>query len=273
MFWINLTESFNHPPGHVTSMLGFGHVLPVDDLLTGDFGTINIDKYELVAPDNSRFDLGLPDLSSAPVRKSPSGMAVDSGDLGLRRISCTDSSAKGTYQVVAQSKPIFFTSYLDKNGKQRMAPKSMDAIEDLKTVLMSMKYETYAKSFYALGPWTDPNPLGYDLEIMPLDDLSSVRVGDLVRFKVTFKGKPVNISEKAINSMTCVSNTFGGPDKFQLESYLVDGVAQFRLPTAGQWVANVYLKQEVANDPALKDLKEKCTLVYTAGTVSFTVKP
>ncbi len=255
------------------SMFGFGHALPVDDLLTGNFGTIDINKYELVAPDNSRFDLGLPDLKSTAIQQSPSGMAVDSGDLGLRRISCTDKSIKGTYQVVARSKPIFFTSYLDTNGKQRMAPTSMDAIKDLKTVLMSMKYETFAKSFYALGEWTEPKPQGYDLEIMPLNDLSNVRVGDLVRFKVTFKGTPVNISEKAINRMTCVSNTFGGPDKFQLDSYLVDGIAQFRLPTAGQWVANVYFKQEVAGDPSLADLKGKCTLVYTAGTVSFTVKP
>jgi len=271
--WVALTESFNHPPGHVTSLVGFGHSLPIDDLLAGNYGTIALAKYDLVGPDNSRFDLGLPDLKVAPVKTSPTGMAVNTGDLGLRKIASTEKSTPGTYQVAVESKPAFFTTYIDKNGKHRMAPKSMDRIKDIKSVIASVKYEAFAKAFYAVGKWTSPEPLGNDLELMPLSDLSDVHVGDLIQFKVTYKGKPVTVSENAINRMTCVSNTFGGPDKFQLDSHLRNGIAQFRIPTAGQWLGNVYYKQAVGADPRVKDLEGKCTLVYTSATIFFTVKP
>ncbi|WP_147820746.1 DUF4198 domain-containing protein [Salidesulfovibrio onnuriiensis] len=273
MFWINLSESFNHPPGHVTSVLGFGHSLPLDDFLAGEHGVIKLDRYELVAPDKSRFALGLPDIQVSPAQQTPTKMAVTTGDLGLRKIARTRDSAPGTYQVVAQSRPMYFTSYLDAKGKQRMAPLSLDQIKDIKTPLVSMKYMSYAKSFFALDQWTAPEPVGHDLELMPLTDLSDLHAGDLVRFKVTFKGKPVSADAKAMHSMTCTSNTFGGPDKFHLDSYLMNGEAQFRMPSAGQWVANVYYKQEVAGSPQLENEKGKCTVIYTAGTIGFTVKP
>ena len=31
--WINLYESFAHPPGHAIVSLGWGHTVPMDDLL------------------------------------------------------------------------------------------------------------------------------------------------------------------------------------------------------------------------------------------------
>lgn len=271
--WITLVDSLAHPPGHVTSLLGFGHTPPFDDMLVGDFGSINLAKYELVGPDATRFDLGLPSGERHPQHKTPTNMEVCGGDLGLRKISCTGDSAEGTYQVAVESKPMFFSSYVDKAGKQRMAPKSMDGLKDAKKVLMSCKYETYAKSFFALKKWTDVKPLGHDLEIMPLDDLSDVHEGDLVRFKVMFRGQPLSCSESEFQRMTCTSNVFGGPDGFHLESYLFDGIATFRMPAAGQWVSNVMLHQMVADNPQLKDLQGKCLDVWIAASVSFNVKP
>jgi hypothetical protein len=45
------------------------------------------------------------------------------------------------------------------------------------------------------------------------------------------------------------------------------------MPAAGQWVANVYVKQDVTPESDLKELVGKCTTVYYAGTISFNVKP
>jgi hypothetical protein len=53
----------------------------------------------------------------------------------------------------------------------------------------------------------------------------------------------------------------------------MDGKAQFRMPSAGQWVVNVYVRQEVTPDNELKHLAGKCTTVWYAGTISFNVKP
>ena len=272
-FWINLNESFAHPPGHVTTLLGFGHVIPMDDLLTGDHGVIRLRDYSLVGPDGRVASLGLPSPKAEPKQKTPLGLVVQGGDLGLRKITLTGSTQPGTYQVAAQSQPTFFTMYLDPQGKKRMSPKTMDTLPRGSKVLASMKYQSFAKAFFAVKQWSDPKPLGHDLELMPLTDLSRARAGQVVRFKVTFRGKPVTSGFQGIETMTCTSNTFGGPDRFQLSAYLMDGVAQFRLPSAGQWVANVYIHRKTADDPGFKDLQGKCTDVYIAGAIGFTVKP
>ena len=271
--WVNLTESFVHPPGHVTAILGFGHCLPLDDLLTGDAGVIRLKNYLLVDPQGQSVDLGLPSAKVDPKQDTDMGLSVQKGDLGLRKIALSGTPKPGTYQVAAQSQPTFFTMYLDKKGKQRMAPKPMDAVKDAGKVLASMKYISYSKAFFAIKQWSEPKPLGYDLEIIPLTDLSKVRQNELVRFRVTYKGKPLSISASDILSMTCDSNTFGGPDGFRLSCYIINGQAQFRIPTAGQWVANIYLHKRVPGNPELADLQGKCTDVYIAGSVGFTVKP
>ena len=54
---------------------------------------------------------------------------------------------------------------------------------------------------------------------------------------------------------------------------VMNGKAQFRMPAAGQWIANIYYSERVAENPALKDLKGKCTMVYTAASITFNVKP
>eukprot|EP00831_Metopus_contortus_P005104 TRINITY_DN11915_c0_g2_i2.p1 TRINITY_DN11915_c0_g2~~TRINITY_DN11915_c0_g2_i2.p1 ORF type:complete len:604 (-),score=66.79 TRINITY_DN11915_c0_g2_i2:58-1842(-) len=273
MFWVNLTESRSHLPGHVLASLGFGHTLPLDDFLVGAHGAVKIGKYQLVSPDMKMQALGLPDTTNYPSEESPLKVSVTKGDLGLRKVTLSEEMKKGTYQVVAESEPIFFTQYTDKDNKERMAPKSMDRIKDISKVLLSIKYQAYAKTFFSVGEWSPPKPMGYDLEILPLTDLSDVHVGDLVDFMVTFRGKPVNSDGEKIHYLTAMSNTFGGPDGFCLGDMLIDGKATYRMPAAGQWMVNIFYSQEVANNPALADLKDKCGIVHTAASVSFEVKP
>jgi len=273
MFWVNLTESRNHPPGHVTSILGFGHVLPLDDFLVGDFGAIKVKKYEVVGPDQKTMDLGLPDAANISIEGGDLGLSATRSDLGVRKIALPKDAREGTYQVNVESVPMFFTKYIDNKGKKRVAPVPMDKVKDMKTPIASFKYQSFAKSYFAVDEWTKPEPRGYELEIMPLTDLSDLHVGDLVEFMVSFRGKPVSTTSDDTRTLTCSSNTFGGPDKFHLGSMLHGGHAQFRMPAAGQWIANIFYSEKVADNPALKDLADKCTIVYTAGSIFFNVKP
>ena len=272
-FWINLTESMTHPPGHVTTQLGFGHSLPVDDLLVGDHGAILIGKYHLVSPDGAAFDLGGIDATPRPPTQSPSKMSVYQGDLGLRKIAIAQDSMAGGYFVTAESVPMFMTRYVDAKGRMKMAPKAIDEIKDAKEVVESFRFKSYSKAFFSVGEWTAPKAAGHALEITPLSDMSNIRVGDLVRFKVEFNGKPVNASAKYIATMTCFSNTFGGPDGFHLSAFVIEGEAQFRMPTSGQWVANVLYQEKVENNPSMKAFQGKCTDVFTSSSVGVTVKP
>jgi len=273
MFWVNLTDSRAHPPGHLMASLGFGHTLPLDDFLMGPQGGIRIGKYQVVAPDMRTEDLGLPDATSHAPKVSPLKYSVTKGDLGLRKITLTGETKKGTYQVFAESVPMFFTQYIDTKGKERMAPKPVDAIKDLSSVLVSFKHQSIAKAFFAVGEWTEPQPVGCDLEIMPLTDMSDIHAGDMVEFMVTFRGKPVNTDSNNIRYLTCTGNSFGGPDGFHLGDMLMNGKAGFRIPAAGQWVANIFYSETVADNPGLADLKGKCSMVYTAATAFFNVKP
>ncbi len=271
--WINLYESFTHPPGHAMVSLGWGHAVPMDDLLVSEAGSISLATSDLIDPDLNRTALPMPETKMGDVIKTGSGMTIQCGDLGIRKLSLTDKTKPGTYQVVATSRVDFFTKYLDKKGKQKMAMKPLDEVKDAHKVLFSVKYKSYAKAFMAVKKWTDPKPLGFDLELMPMTDLSNVHVGNLVPFEISFMGKPLSSGADSIQYLTATSNSFGGPDNFFLAAYIMNGKAQFRMPAAGQWVANVYVKQDVTPESDLKELVGKCTTVYYAGTISFNVKP
>ena len=271
--WINLYESFAHPPGHAIVSLGWGHTVPMDDLLASKDGSLQLATFDLIDPDLNGTALPMPVLKMEDVIKTSGGMTAQCGDLGIRKLGLTDKTNPGTYQVAATSKEIFFTKYLDKKGNQKMAPKTMDKVKDADKILAAIKYKSFAKAFTAVKKWTDPKPLGYELELMPLTDLSNVHVDDMVHFNVTFMGKPFTCTSDKIEYMTATSNSFGGPDGFQLYSYLINGKAQFRMPAAGQWVVNVYIRQKVTPDNELKELSGKCTTVWYAGTISFNVKP
>ena len=270
--WVNLYESFAHPPGHAIVSLGWGHVVPMDDLLVSEAGPLQLATYELVDPDFNRTALPMPVLKMEDVMKTSGGMTAQCGDLGIRKLSLTDKTKPGTYQVVVTSRDNFFTKYLDKKGKQKMVMKPLDEVKGVEKVLFSVKYKSFAKAFITVKEWTDPKPIGHDLELMPMTDLGNVHVGDVVPFQITFMGKPFSCTTKA-EYITATSNSFGGPDGFFLSAYIMNGKAQFRMPAAGQWVANVYVRQEVTPKSDLQDLVGKCTTVYYAGTISFNVKP
>ena len=133
----------------------------------------------------------------------------------------------------------------------------------------SGKYQAFAKSCLTMGPWTPPEPVGHGLEIIPMTDLSGVRAGDLVKFEVRFNGQPLSAG---IEYITAYSPSFGLSDQFALFSYLMEGKAQFRVQSAGQWVVNVYHNENVTPDGPLKDLYAKTNSLNYGATLTFMVK-
>jgi uncharacterized GH25 family protein len=216
----------------------------------------------------------MPVLKMEDVIKTSGGMTAQCGDMGIRKLSLTDKTKLGTYQVVAASKESYFTMYLDKKGKRKMVTKPLDEVKDAQKILTSIKYKAFARAFFAVKKWTAPEPLGHNLELLPMTDLSNVHVGDVVPFQISLMGKPFSMGADTIEYMTAPhSNSFGGPDNFFLSAYILNGKAQFRMPAAGQWVVNVYVRQDVTPESDLKELVGKCTTVYYASTISFNVKP
>ncbi len=55
--WINAFHATTHKPGHVMLSLGWGHALPMDDILNSPNGVLQVKTFTLIAPDMSRTDL------------------------------------------------------------------------------------------------------------------------------------------------------------------------------------------------------------------------
>lgn len=271
--WLNLNESFEHPPGHALTSIGWGHAVPMDDFLASENASILLEKYALIDPDGKVESLGVPVVKRGELSKTKSGLVTEAGDLGLRKISLTDKSKKGTHTVIVESKANYFTGYIDKKGKMKMSPKPMDQIKDAKKFTFSTRFKACAKSYMTVDTPSAPPASGFDLEITPITDMTNIKKGDLVEFEVTLNGEKLTCDMKGMNYLFAESNTYGSPDKFKLCSYIVDGKAQVRIPTTGQWMFNVLVKKNVTKDNSLKDLYGKCNSIYYGTTITANVKP
>jgi hypothetical protein len=100
-----------------------------------------------------------------------------------------------------------------------------------------------------------------------------VKVGDLVEFEVTYKGKPLSMTSEGLVHMTGTSHSFGGKEKTSIMSYPHNGRCAFRMPAVGQWLMQVNLMNDIAGKPELADLKGKCLTIYITSSFTFQVKP
>jgi uncharacterized GH25 family protein len=270
--WINAFESHAHNSPHAMVSLGWGHALPMDDILTSPNGRIVIDSFTLYDPAQGKTDLLLPPGNVSKAEISTDNFDLFAADLATQKIALKENSAPGVYQLAAVSRPSFYTQYIDKKGRTRMQLKPKNELDDIEKVLMAVKFQAFAKSYLTLGAWTPPQPLGHGLEIIPRTDLSNLHVGDLVEVDVLFYGQPLTATAKSIEYITAQSSSFGQSDGFALLSYLKNGRAQFRVQSAGQWMICVNHKDDVTADGPLKELYGKADQVYHAASLTFNVK-
>ncbi len=270
--WINSFESFAHKPGHTTVGLGWGHTLPIDDILNSPKGKVIIEKFTITTPDGEVIKLHIPENKTVDPTLETTNFDLYPADIGLQKIALKEDSKKGVYKIQAKSKPTFYTQYLDKKDRKRLKLKSKDELKDVKKVLMSVKYEAFANSYLTLGEWSAQKATNEGLEIIPKTDLSNVKVGDLVTFEVLFYGKPLSMSAKSKEFITAVSNSFGQNDGFSLLSYIKKGKAQIRVQSSGQWMVSCNHKGDVTKDGSLKALYGKADQVYHGASLTFNVQ-
>lgn len=270
--WINSFESHAHKPPHTMISLGWGHTLPMDDIMNSVNGRIAVERFELIDPKLKVTPLMKPAFEPADPNTSTADFDIYAADLAMQKVAMKKESAPGVYQFGMVSVPTFYTQYIDKNGRQRLQMKPRDEIKDIDKVLMSVKFQAFAKTYMTLGEWTPPKPLGHGLEIIPRTDISNLKVGDMVEVDVLFYGEPLTATAKSIEYITAASNSFGQPDGFSLYSYIIDGKAQFRIQSAGQWIINVTHKDDVTEDGSLSELYGKSDQVYHGASLTIHVK-
>ncbi len=270
--WVNSFASFIHKPGHTTVSLGWGHSLPIDDILNSPNGKVIVEKFSMITPSGKQTDLIIPESKTIKPVQVNEDFDLFDAQIGLQKIALKEKSEKGVYTIQAQSKPTFYTKYIDTKDRERLKLKSKDKLKDIKKVLMSVKYQAFAKSYLTLGKWTEQKPLGHGLEIIPKSDLSNLKVGDLVEFEVRFYGKLLNANAKSMDYITAYSSAFGQSQDFSLFSYLIQGKAQFVVQSSGQWIVNCYHKEDVTKDGNLKELYGKVNQAYHGASLTFNVK-
>ena len=271
-FWINSFESFAHKPGHTTVSLGWGHSMPIDDILNSPNGRVVVEEFSITSPSGKKTKLFIPETKIEEPSETGKNFDIYKAEMALQKIALKEDSEKGTYLIQAKSQPTFYTAYTDTKDRKRLKLKPIDEIKDIKEVKGSTKFQGFATSYLTIGKWENPKSTGADLEIKPLSDLSNVKVGDLVKFEVTFKGKPLTYTAKSKELIIAQSSTFGQEEKFSIASYLERGKAQFRVPSKGQWMVSCVHGGEVKKDGDLKELYGKATSLYITSSLTFNVK-
>lgn len=270
--WVNAFESFSHAPGHVTVALGWGHALPIDDVTNSANARVTLEAFSLVSPDGDRTRLRMPESRIAEPFASIPGFDIFDADIACRKLALKKDTPEGVYLIEAASQKRFYTRYIDKKGRKRLALKPKDEVRDVEKILFSVQYQAFAKSYLCVGEWENPQPAGHGLEITPLTDLSEVRAGDMVEFDVRFNGKPLSYSPTGIEYITAYGTGFGLQDGFALFSYVSKGKATFRVQAPGQWLVNIFHNEAVTPDGPLSGLHDKATSANYGATLTFTAK-
>lgn len=270
--WINTFESHAHKPAHAMVTLGWGHNLPLDDILNAPGRRMDIQEFTIYDQNLKQTPLITPEFKSGKPVQTTDNFDLFAAQMGAQKIALKENSAKGVYQLSAVSKPKCFTKYIDTKGKKRMKLKPMDQLDNIQKVETSMQYQAFAKSYLTRGQWSAPKSLGHKLEITPLTDLSRVHVGDLVEVAVVSFNKPLNVTPGHMEFITAQSSGFGQKENFALMSYIKKGHAQFRVQTPGQWIITVKHFEPVTSDGPLKDLKGKVRQIFHCATLTFQVQ-
>lgn len=121
---------------------------------------------------------------------------------------------------------------------------------EAKDVLQSMKGETHSKNIWH---WSDrfSKPLGGKMELVPLKNPLSLKVGDTLPFQVIYRGKPLAGATVAAE----------GVEKDALKTDAT-GKAQIVIKNSGLNVVKANLKTPTPHDPDADSLSETANITF-----------
>jgi uncharacterized GH25 family protein len=279
--FVTVKESMSHHPGHANVVIGWGHALPMDYFLRGS----KIETYAIYDPALTRMDFEFDRKANAIIdekegsgqkrvsgRKSHKGLTTQAGHYFGQHVKFQEDSPKGTYQVAVTSKPYQFTMWVNKKGRVKWGEKTLDEIKDAREIKVSKRHFYSGKAFLTVGEWTEPKPLGHPLEIIPMTDLSQVKVGDEVSFKVLLKGKPLSGTAEKQEMLNAASKFFGKGHKYGISALINEGTATFQVITPGQWLVSVHVLEPVKEKSGPRELVIKTLHMAYDATVTFHAK-
>jgi len=270
--WVNSFEAMAHKPGHAIVSIGWGHTLPIDDILNSPTNKLQFDTYKITAPDGSVTDFKKPTQKLDKASKQTNDFDLFEGDVGLQKVKLKKESQKGVYTIDVATKPTIFTRYIDTKNRMRLKLTTLDKIDNVKRVIRSIRHQANAKTYLSVGKWSEQKATNKGLEIIPKTDLSKLKVGDMVKFEVLYNGKPLQVSTNANEYIKASAPSFGQNEGYAIMSLVRKGKAGFRIPSSGQWIVSYNHTQKVDKEGPLKDLYKKINHVVYTSSLTFHVK-
>lgn len=238
-FWIyspNAMPEMNKLGAETSLYVGSGHIFPVDE----EYSSKAKIEFKMLQPDNNEKILG----------KNLTG-----------KLEILNKD--GNYLVFGQTSPIFWTNYINDNGKRNW--KQGDK-KDLKNIISSREYHKFAKAVLSTGEGKDENYskiLGHTLEIVPLQNPNSLKITEDLSVKIYFKGKPLEETQ-IVGTYAGFSNR--GDFCFATTTDQ-DGIAKIKINHQGSWLLQVKVIE-----PAMKELQDRINEMYYAATLTFQVQ-
>jgi uncharacterized GH25 family protein len=170
---------------------------------------------------------------------------------------------EGTAMVVMESNPAFisldgksFNAYLEEDGLDE----ALSYREKMKLLDDSAKefYSRHSKLLFQVGDKTDETyikEVGLPVEIIPLKNPYTLKVGDAIRYKVLYNGKPLFGAKVKIwnrsNNRTTTQNIYTQQD----------GIIESRITSTGPWMVS-FVKMVPSKDPKAQWRSYWASLVF-----------
>ena len=173
----------------------------------------------------------------------------------------------GTYVLSAETNPGYYTVYIDKKGRGRHAVKPKSAIIDkAKKIEKSLYSKQFTKTYVVCKDpsATFPARIGQKLELVPSQDISTLKPGDTLELKVYFKGKPY----QGVGTWDATYNGFSTQpeDNYYPKQQVSGSSFKVFIPRPGRWYLRYFIKI-----PAEGKDKEQYTHEKNTATMVFEV--
>lgn len=226
--WINLEDGAISPDRHLKWTVGWGHRFP----LAGFMQAADVEEMGITGP---------------------GGASLEAAATSELEFHSTEGLTKpGAYLVAVKRKAGFYTKTTEGSKRQSKV--------GLQNVLSCSRSNSFMKAIANVGT-TDgkvDTVLGHGMEIVPLANPASLRVGDFLPFRVLLKGKP---------HRTDFSATYGG---FSTEDGVYayaagtdkDGLGKIRILSPGSWLIKVEFREPFADPSECDEETYLATLTF-----------
>lgn len=219
----------------------YGHHTPVSDGIRGK----KLYRVQVIAPDGK--------AETIRVRN----------EMGLHSYMVKYTSS-GIWGLTAETTPGYYTIFKDKNGRERHAVKSMDKIRDQASEIIKSYYaKQYAKSYVKCGDFKGPFPgfLGLPLELIPVNDIFSLKPGDTLDVDVYIDGRPY--TGEGTWDATFMGYSTLAEDNFYPRTKVTGTRIKIFLPNAGRWFIRYAVKTKAPDQDKDKYTQMKLSASLT----------